>query len=67
MTDTKTISMELEKSLNGIPYPASKQELINYAKAKSATKDVVGLLNSLPDRQYANMEDVASELEGRGM
>lgn len=57
---------EIQKSLGGADYPATKQELINYAKNNRASKEVIDMLNGLPNRQFTNSADVASEMGGEG-
>jgi hypothetical protein len=55
-------AMDIQKHLSGIDFPCDKQTLIKQAKDKGAPGDVVGMLNSLPNRQFESMEDVSSEL-----
>ncbi len=59
-----TISpVDLEKYLSGISYPANKQMIIQNAKGKGASGDVLGALNGLPNREFADSADVSDELE----
>lgn len=44
--------------LQGIDFPANKQDLIKQAESNGADQDVIQVLQGLPDRQYTNMADV---------
>lgn len=55
---------DVQKSLGGADYPATKQELISYAKNNKAPKEIIDALNGLPNRQFTNSADVASALGG---
>ncbi len=55
--------------VEGIDFPVSKQEILDYAEERNAPPDVMDILDSLPEPQdglYANMRsiwDALSELE----
>jgi uncharacterized C2H2 Zn-finger protein len=55
---------DVEKALEGIKYPKSKEELVLYASHKSfiTGEEVFKLIQSLPDRIYRNAADVARAL-----
>lgn len=44
--------------LHGIDLPKSKADLVRYAQSKNAPKDVIDLLNRLPDQQFGNAADI---------
>jgi Protein of unknown function (DUF2795) len=44
--------IKVQKFLAGMDYPASKQQLIEHARSKNADKDVLEMLENLPDREY---------------
>jgi hypothetical protein len=48
----------IQESLKGIHYPASKSELIKTAQGNNASKDVMDILNKLPDQSYPSPVDV---------
>ena len=50
---------EIEKFLKGIDFPASKQDLIQYAEDNNAPEHVIEVLNNMPDQQYGSAADVA--------
>jgi uncharacterized protein DUF2795 len=46
--------------LEGVPLPASRQELLSYARDNDGS--VASLLESLPDREYESIDDVGEAL-----
>ncbi|GAA1865643.1 DUF2795 domain-containing protein [Brevibacterium marinum] len=50
--------LRAEKALQGLEFPASKAQLIDYATERSATPKTLEALHALPDREYANKDDV---------
>jgi len=54
--------IEIEKSLQGIDYPASQEDLCDTARENGAPDDVMITLQSLPERQYDDAVDVLEEL-----
>ncbi len=53
---------ELQVMLEGVPLPAGKLELIEHARREGAEPGLVGLLESLPERQYGSIDEVAETL-----
>lgn len=51
--------LRAEKALQGMEFPASKIELIDYATERAATPKTLQALHALPDRQFENKDDVA--------
>ena len=52
---------ELQVLLEGVPLPASKQELMDYARAEDGGR-FAALLAQLPDREFASVDDVGEAL-----
>ena len=52
------------QSLSGIDFPASKQDLIQHAKKNNAEKEILDVLNQMPEEKYTSMADV---FKGVGM
>lgn len=46
--------------LEGISFPASKDDLMDYAEDNNAPQDVLDVLDQLPDQEYTSMADVMS-------
>jgi hypothetical protein len=57
---TKAVA-ELQVVLEGVPLPARKHELIDYARAEDGAR-FVPLLAQLPDREYKSLDEVGEEL-----
>jgi hypothetical protein len=49
--------------LRGLSFPASKQELLRYARASDARSDVLHTIEGLADRSYASASDVLAAME----
>ncbi|MBD2625452.1 DUF2795 domain-containing protein [Trichormus variabilis] len=51
----KANPVELQKHLKGVDYPANKEELIEHAREQGADKQLLSLLEQLPeDEEYEN-------------
>jgi uncharacterized protein DUF2795 len=56
---------ELKTVLVGVPLPAQKPELLEYAVSHRAQPQLLDALRSLPeDRQFQSLDDVVEELLG---
>jgi hypothetical protein len=53
---------ELQVLLEGVSLPASKDELIRYAREQDGTGRALSLLERLPDREYRRLDDVGEAL-----
>ena len=53
-------SAELQVVLEGVPLPASKQQLVVYARGQAP--DAGGALQALPDREYRTLDEVGEAL-----
>jgi hypothetical protein len=53
---------ELQVLLEGVPRPASRGELIDYASRQDDGVRFRGELDSLPDREYRTLDEVGEEL-----
>ena len=54
----------LQTLLEGVDLPAEKDELIRYASREGATPTQLGLLQRLPEGEFATLDGVAEELRG---
>ncbi len=62
MAATETISQYLE----GIDFPATKQDFIDYVERREAPKEVLDILEDLPEGTYYSMAalwDAVGEIE----
>ena len=52
------MTVEIEKALKGMNYPASKQDLVQKAKQNNASQDVIQTIQNLPQDQFKSPTDV---------
>lgn len=52
------ITVEIEKALKGMSYPASKQDLVQKAKQNKANQNVIQAIENLPSDQFKSPVDV---------
>jgi hypothetical protein len=53
---------ELQVLLEGVPLPATKDQLLEYAVQQRAEPQFLDALRSLPERRYASLDEVGEEL-----
>lgn len=53
---------ELQVLLEGVPLPATKDELLEYAVRQRAEPHFLEALRSLPEREYESLDEVGEEL-----
>ena len=58
----KTNPIEVQKFLEGVGYPASRETLVQEAEQQSADKRVVDALSALPRKRFASPADVSKAL-----
>ena len=61
--EMEEVGMGVENHLLDLRYPATKAQIVDFAKGNDAPADVVDKLESLPDREYADWEDLSNEME----
>ena len=44
--------------LHGVSFPATREQLIDYARGRNAAPDTLDFMGGLPDERYASMADV---------
>ena len=57
--------VEVRIVLKELHYPLTKQDLIQQALKHGASREVIGVLKSLPDKEYNNDADVNKCFEGK--
>ncbi len=55
----KTNPKEVERALAGMEYPATKEELVIYARDNDVEELIIAQLESLPEQEYDSGADVA--------
>jgi hypothetical protein len=53
---------ELESLLEGMPWPARRDEIVEHAEIEGADDDLLAALRALPDREYDDTDDVGETL-----
>jgi len=53
---------ELQVLLEGVPLPSERSSLVRYALHEGVRGELLTMLQSLPDRSYDNIDEVAEEL-----
>lgn len=48
--------------LDDLPYPATREDIINFARNQGAEVDVIDTLDQLPDQDYETPADVEAAL-----
>ena len=62
----ETSPIEVQKALKGMDYPAKKKDLIEKARENDAPREVMQVLEDLPDKEFENAVDVSREFGGGG-
>ncbi len=51
-------AVDISRSLSGIDFPANKQDLVNHARQKNASQEIINILQQMAEREYGNMAEV---------
>lgn len=63
MSATVNLS-KLQKNLNEVHYPISREELLRYAEEKGIDELVLRALKQLPPKQYQTLTDISKAIGG---
>jgi len=55
---------DVQRQLGGMEYPASKDDVVEQARAGGADEAVISRLESLPDREFKGPNEVTKALGG---
>ncbi len=53
-------SANIANFLEGIAFPASKEEIVSHAEDNNSPQEIIDILEQLPDQQFSSMSDVMS-------
>lgn len=53
---------EVTKALSGSDFPASKDEIVGVAQRNRAPREVLDLLQRIPDQRYDSITDVTQQV-----
>jgi hypothetical protein len=56
--------IDIQKSLGGMDYPATKDQIIEHAQQHGADTEVLDALQKIPDREYEGPSGVSKEVFG---
>ena len=56
------IFIQAQKFLSGLSYPASRDEIVEHARAQGADDDVMRALEGIAEREYDGPNAVSKEL-----
>jgi hypothetical protein len=62
---TKVSPVEVRNILKNLHFPSKKQNLIQQAMKHGASREVIRVLESLPDKEYINAADLTRVFEGK--
>lgn len=51
--------VQVERFLSGMDYPASKNDLVNYASSQGADDNVINTLEQMPGDNFNSVKDVS--------
>ncbi len=54
---------ELRRCLEGIDFAAHQEDLVSIAMSNGAPEELIEQLESLPRREFSNLEEVAEEID----
>jgi uncharacterized protein DUF2795 len=52
----------VESLIEGMPLPARRDEIVEYAQIEGADEDMLDALRALPDREYESADDIGETL-----
>jgi len=55
--------IRVHRFLDGIRYPATKQQLVDQARRNQADDEALNSLRGLPEREYASPDEVSKVIE----
>lgn len=58
----KVNPVQVQKFLEGLDYPATKEQIISHAKEHGADDNVVETLEQIPDREYEGPVGITKEI-----
>lgn len=61
MPDNRTLSIDLQKYLIGLNYPAKKSELVKVARKNEAPEGVIAKIQHLPQGEYLKAADIMDD------
>lgn len=63
----KPTEEEVLAFLEGITYPATRQEVVDWVAQQGADDNTIAVLEKVPDRPFENQDDIADSLADVGL
>lgn len=64
MGDKNSVTLpNIRLYLSGIPLPANRKDIVEYARNKGASDGIIDALEKLPDQEFSNSSQIISKLE----
>ncbi|GHO85568.1 DUF2795 domain-containing protein [Dictyobacter formicarum] len=57
---------QIDQILNSLPYPISKDSLIQQARSRGVNDQIISMMEKLPDKTFNSADDLKSSLSGFG-
>ncbi|GCE26439.1 hypothetical protein KDA_19230 [Dictyobacter alpinus] len=57
---------QIDQILNALPYPISKQNLIDMARQRGVNDQMISMLEKLPDKTFNSADDIKNSVSGIG-
>ena len=58
-------SIEVRNILKNLNYPLMKKDIVQQAKKHGTSGEIIQILENLPDKEYANADEVSKEFHGK--
>jgi hypothetical protein len=59
---TAAAPVQVQKFLSGLDYPVRRQQIIDKAKENGADRQIIAMLERLPDREYEGPSGISREI-----
>jgi hypothetical protein len=63
-SNDSVVPEEVREYLDGVDYPATKQDLLEYAQSQGAPQEVVDFLDRMEEKEYGDPGEVLREAMG---
>lgn len=64
MAKTRTLRTQLQKYLGGLEFPATREEVVAYAREKGADDDLIDMLENMSEERFETVAEIQESLSG---
>lgn len=54
--------IQIQNLLRGVPYPANKNDIVNYAQDSGAGEEILQVLQAMPGERFNDTNDVSNAI-----